>query len=269
MRRDRISSVSLTARLPLAATRSSRCCRPRPAAGTRAPPTRRSLAPASRGEQRLEVERPGPRRPPPGRVGDLDVQDRLPVPAEHVSHVFPHLRQVVQVREEPDVGRAHLFDHRHGLGAAVDREPGDVHGVDRLDEHRRPDLPRRLAPRTPGSRPRRRPAPRRQPPAPAARTARSAACTPSAPRSPRAAATFSRNSRRPARMRHDPALPGRHVPGVEVQRNQLDPGVSDRPDERVGLGVGRRHARPRPPELNPAEPGRLGGAGRAGPAAVR
>src|SRR5262249_17891518 len=40
-------------------------------------------------EQRLEVNGPGSRRPPPGRVGDLHVQERLLVPAERVSHVFP------------------------------------------------------------------------------------------------------------------------------------------------------------------------------------
>ena len=84
-----------------------------------------------------------------------------------------------------------------------------------------------------------------------------------------AARTFSLNSRPPGGMRHDPAFPGRHVPGMEVQRDQVNPGIRDRRDERVRLGVGRHHGLPRPPELNPVEPRGLSGARPAAPAAAR
>ena len=212
-------------------------------------------SPASAAKAGLEVERAGAGRPASRRVGHLDVHNRVPVAGEYLSHVFPHLRQVVEIRQEPHVRRSHLFDHRHGAGAGVDREPGNVHGVNGLDEHRRSDPTRR---------------PRRQPkivdgngvlrvvigpgrPQPVRRVQPRA---PGPPRDLDARGHVLAELTRPARMGQDSALSGRHVPGVKVQRDELDPGVADRPDERVGLRVGRHHPRPRPPELHPVEPGR-------------
>ena len=138
---------------------------------------------------------------------------------------------------------------------------GDVDGVDRLDERRRPG-PGRAPAAKPGSRSPARPAPRVGPvdPEPVRRVqpphpVRAAIST--------QASTFSRNAaaRAGATRSRVPRPPCPRC-GSSAQTSSTPASSSDA-DERVRLRVRRCQRLPRPPELHPAEPGRPRGRGRS------
>ena len=171
MRRDRISSVPVSfmavsfvaesfIAMSFPASRSwSRSRRDR-TAGTRARPTRRTPARRAAGTaaRSQASPSPAPRAPAGRRPARAGSTSRCLLSTSATSS--PIFARWYRSARNPTFGAPALLDHREGLAAGVDGETRDVHGVDRLDEHRRPGLRRRLAPRTPGSRSRPRPAPR-------------------------------------------------------------------------------------------------------------
>jgi uncharacterized membrane protein len=212
--------------------------------------------PAQLPQERLEVEGAGAGRAAPRRVGDLHMGDAVAVLIQGLLQVLAHFREVVQVGEEGDAPRGNLLDDRGCLVAGVDRESGNVDGVDRLDEDGRVDLRGgvrgksqvldrdgillrwvgageavavgRVEPRAAG-----------------------------APRDLGDGVDVLPELAGPARVGQDAALPGGHIPAVDVEADELDPGITDGVHERVRVLVFRHVLVERPPELDRVEPGRL------------
>src|SRR6266511_3404882 len=206
-------------------------------------------------ERAVEVQRAGSRLVTAWRIGDLHVPDPVGVQLDGLDQVVAVDRQVVQVAEEPEVGRARLpldaVDDPDGVGGGLEGIAGRA--ADRLDEdHAAHPLRGRggkgqMLDRQVVLLLRRGvvdPVPVQGVEAPAAQLLADA------------------DGHRdvvaelgpPGRPGHQPAIAARHVPGEEVQAHQPDVGLPDRADEGVHVTVARHRDVKGPPELDRVEP---------------